>query len=249
MGVKEDLIPRILSNITVYQAGELSEQHRIILDEWDSVRKSSDVSLFIIDSVAWLYHQRVMNAPPEHVGSVARELMGKLELQTKTLINYARDSGASIIFTSWSASKAKKAFEEHQRREMEKDAKKGIVDVRDLDVVLGTYGEDYIGGRFIGYMAKVIARIWRLQGNLRFLVVEAHRERPDNIGLYMQITDKGLQPVPEAKPTPVEKEMMRKLLQEEDEAVSQDTSRSGKDGQTPTRRNTSRKNKHNIRTS
>jgi hypothetical protein len=66
---------------------------------------------------------------------------------------------------------------------MEKDARKGVVDVRDLDVVLGTYGEDYIGGRFIGYMAKVIARIWRLQGNLRFLVVEAHRERPDNIGL------------------------------------------------------------------
>jgi hypothetical protein len=34
---------------------------------------------------------------------------------------------------------------------MEKDARKGVVDVRDLDVVLGTYGEDYIGGRFIGY--------------------------------------------------------------------------------------------------
>jgi RecA/RadA recombinase len=247
MGVKEDLIPRILSNITVYQAGELSEQHRIILDEWDSVRRGSDVSLYVVDSIAWLYHQRVMNAPPEHVGSVARELMGKLELQTKTLINYARDSGASIIFTSWSTSKAKKSFEEHQRREMEKDAKKGVVDVRDLDVVLGTYGEDYIGGRFIGYMAKVISRIWRLQGNLRFLVVEAHRERPDNIGLYMQITEKGLQPVPEAKPTPVEKEMLRKLLQEEDAVVSQDTSRSGKDRQTTTRRNTGRKDKHNIR--
>ena len=96
-------------------------------------------------------------------------------------------------------------------------------------------------------MAKVIARIWRLQGNLRFLVVEAHRERPDNIGLYMQITEKGLQPVPEAKPTPVEKEMLRKLLQEEDEVVSQDTSGSGKDRQTTTRRNTSRKDKHNIR--
>jgi hypothetical protein len=96
-------------------------------------------------------------------------------------------------------------------------------------------------------MAKVISRIWRLQGNLRFLVVEAHRERPDNIGLYMQITERGLQPVPEAKPTPVEKEMLRKLLQEEDEAVSQDTSRSGKDRQTTTRRNTGGKDKHNIR--
>jgi RecA/RadA recombinase len=62
MGVKEDLIPRVLSNITVYQAGELSEQHRIILDEWDSVRRSSDVSLYVVDSIAWLYHQRVMNA-------------------------------------------------------------------------------------------------------------------------------------------------------------------------------------------
>jgi hypothetical protein len=90
----------------------------------DSVRKRSDISLYVVDSIAWLYHQRVMNAPPEHVGSVARELMGRLELQTKTLINYARDSGASIIFTSWSSSKAKKAFEEHQRREMEKEAKK-----------------------------------------------------------------------------------------------------------------------------
>jgi hypothetical protein len=98
-------------------------------------------------------------------------------------------------------------------------------------------------------MAKVISRIWRLQGNLRFLVVEAHRERPDNIGLYMQITEKGLQPVPGAKPTPVEKEMLRKLLQEEDEAVSQDTSGSRKDRQTTTRRNTGRKDKHNIRTS
>jgi hypothetical protein len=96
-------------------------------------------------------------------------------------------------------------------------------------------------------MAKVISRIWRLQGNLRFLVVEAHRERPDNIGLYMQITEKGLQPVPEARPTPVEKEMLRKLLQEEDEAVSQDTSGSRKDRQTTTRRNTGRKDKHNIR--
>jgi hypothetical protein len=87
----------------------------------------------------------------------------------------------------------------------------------------------------------VIARIWRLQGNLRFLVVEAHRERPDNIGLYMQITEKGLQPVPGARPTPVEKEMLRKLLQEEDEAVSQDTSGSRKDRQTTARRNTSGK--------
>jgi len=40
MGVKEELIPRVLSNITVYQAGELSEQHRIILDEWDSRAES-----------------------------------------------------------------------------------------------------------------------------------------------------------------------------------------------------------------
>jgi hypothetical protein len=65
----------------------------------------------------------------------------------------------------------------------------------------------------------------------------------------MQITEKGLQPVPGAKPTPVEKEMLRKLLQEEDEAVSQDTPRSRKDRQTTTRRNTRRKNQHNIRTS
>jgi hypothetical protein len=63
----------------------------------------------------------------------------------------------------------------------------------------------------------------------------------------MQITERGLQPVPGAKPTPVEKEILRKLLQEEDEAVSQDTSRSRKDRQTTTRRNTSRKDKHNIR--
>ena len=243
LGVKEALIPNIISRIMVYQAGEMREQHSIILDEWDEVRKRSDISLFVVDSIAWHYHQRVMNAPSEHVGSVARELIGKLELQTKTLVNYAKDSGASIIFTSWSASKAKKAFEDHQRREMEKAAKRGLVDIRDLDVVLGTYGEDYIGGRFIGYMAKVIARIWRLQGNLRFFVVEAHRERPDNIGLYMQIGEKGLQPVPDAKPIPVERELLRKLLQEEDVVVSEDkdTSGSGEGRQPPTRRAAGRK--------
>lgn len=231
MGVKEDLIPRLISRINIYKANELSEQHKMILETFDEVRRRSEVSLFVVDSIAWHYHQRVMNAPAEHVGSVARELMGKLELQTKTLLNYARDSGATVIFTSWSASKAKKAFEDHQKRVLEKEARKGYVDVRDLDIVLGTYGEDYIGGRFVGYMAKVIARIWRLQGNLRFFVVEAHRERPDNMGLYMQISEKGLHPVPGAKPVPVEKELLRRLLQEEGEAVVKDTSGSGEDRQ------------------
>jgi hypothetical protein len=38
------------------------------------------------------------------------------------------------------------------------------------------------------------------------------------------------------------REILRKLLQEEDAVVSQDTSRSREDRQTPTRRNTGRKN-------
>ena len=242
MGVKEDLISMVRSRINIYQANEMSEQHDIIMDEFDMAVKQYDVSLFVIDSISWHYHQRVMNAPAEHVGSVARELIGKLELQTKTLLKYARDSGASVIFTSWSASKAKKAFEDHQRREMERAAKKGTVDIRDLDVVLGTYGEDYIGGRFIGYLAKVIARIWRLQANRRFFVVEAHREKPDNMGLYMQITEAGLQPLPGAEPVPVEREMLRRLLQEEEAVVSQDTPRSGEGRQPSARRDTRGKN-------
>ncbi|MEM4417687.1 MAG: AAA family ATPase, partial [Nitrososphaerota archaeon] len=211
LGLSEADIPRTTSMIHIYKANEVSEQHRIITDDWNTYRKTNDVGLYVVDSVAWLYHQRVMNAPPEHVGSVAREVMGKLEMQTKTLLGYAADSGASIIYTSWSASKAKKAFEEHQRREMMKTARRGVVDVRDIDVVLGTYGEDYIGGRFIGYMSKVIARIWRLQGDLRFFVVEAHRERPDGIGIYMHIGAAGLQPMPNSQPVRVEQEMIQKL--------------------------------------
>lgn len=242
MGMPQAEIPRTLQHIVVHQASELSEQHKIIMDEWDVFRKTRHVGLFIVDSIAWHYHQRVMNAPSEHVGSVARELLGKLEMETKTLLNYARDSGASVLFTSWSASKAKRAFEEHQRRELQKAARKGIVDTRDLDVVLGTYGEDYIGGRFVGYMAKVIARIWRLQGDLRFFMVEAHRERPDNIGIYLRITERGLQPVEGAKPVRVEAEMARRLVQEEGEVVAgepigvEGSVRSGGAGQAPRRR-------------
>lgn len=241
-GIPSAEIPRMLSRIVIHQAGELSEQHRIITDDWDAFRKTRHVGMYIVDSIAWHYHQRVMNAPSEHVGSVARELMGKLELQTKTLMNYARDSGASVIFTSWSASKAKKSFEDHQRRELQKAARRGIVDTRDLDVVLGTYGEDYIGGRFVGYMAKVITRIWRLQGDLRFFVVEAHRERPDQVGIYMRISEKGLTPVPDAKPVRVEAEMARRLVAEEVEAVADEpidvegSVGSGGAGQAPRRR-------------
>jgi RecA/RadA recombinase len=242
MGVKDDLISMVKSRINVYQANEMSEQHDIIMDEFDMAVKQYDVSLFVVDSISWHYHQRVMNVPSEHVGGVARELIGKLELQTKTLLKYAKDSGASVIFTSWSASKAKKAFEDHQRREMERAAKKGTIDIRDLDVVLGTYGEDYIGGRFIGYLAKVIARIWRLQANRRFFVVEAHKEKPDTMGLYMQITEAGLQPLPGAEPVPVEREMLRRLLQEEEAVVSQDTPRSGEGRQPSARRDTRGKN-------
>jgi RecA/RadA recombinase len=222
-GVKEADIPRILSQIQIFKANELSEQHNLIMKDWDQLRKTRDIGLYVVDSVAWHYHQRVMNAPSEHVGSIARELMGKLELETKTLLNYASQTGACIVFTSWSASKAKKAFEQHQLRELEKSAKKGFVDVRDLDVVLGAYGEDYIGGRFLGYISKVILRIWRLQGDLRFLVVEAHREKRDNIGIYMRLTDRGLVPAEGAKPVPVEAEMRRRLVEEEDVAVAQDT--------------------------
>lgn len=231
MGVEQAKIPHVVSSIRLYQAGELSEQHSIIMEDWAGLVKTMDVGMFIVDSVAWHYHQRVMNAPSEHVGSVARELMGKLELETKTLLNYAKNSGATVVFTSWSASKAKKAFEAHQVRELEKAARKGFVDVRDLDVVLGTYGEDYIGGRFLGYMAKVIARIWRLQGDLRFFVVEAHREKPDNIGVYMRITGAGLQPVDGAKPVRLEAEMRRRLVEEEAVAVAQDSDGSGESRQ------------------
>jgi RecA/RadA recombinase len=227
MGVKQELIHRLISNVLIYQAGELSEQHKIVMDEWGGLVKKAEVGMFVIDSIAWHYHQRVMNAPTEHVGSVARELMGKLELQTKTLLNYAKNSGATVLFTSWSASKAKKAFEQHQIRELEKAAKKGLIDVRDLDIVLGTYGEDYIGGRFLGYIAKVIARIWRLQGDLRFFVIEAHREKPDNIGLYMRLTDRGLVPAQGAKPTRLENEMRRRLVEEEAVVVASDEDTDG----------------------
>ncbi|MEM1988183.1 MAG: AAA family ATPase [Candidatus Caldarchaeum sp.] len=235
MGFNEADIPRIVSMVHIYKANEISEQHRIITDDWDMFRKTNDVQLYVVDSIAWLYHQRVMNAPSEHVGSVAREVMGKLEMQTKTLLGYAAGPGASIIYTSWSASKAKKAFEEHQRREMARTAKKGVVDVRDIDIVLGTYGEDYIGGRFVGYMSKVIARIWRLQGDLRFFVVEAHREKPDGIGIYMRIGAAGLQPMPNSQPVRVEQEMIQRLVREE-EAVVADTVGSGGSGQAAGRR-------------
>ncbi|MEM2591166.1 MAG: ATPase domain-containing protein [Thermofilaceae archaeon] len=230
-GVHEADIPRIISRIQIFKANELSEQHAVIMKDWDQLRKTHDIGLYVVDSVAWHYHQRVMGAPPEHVGSIARELMGKLELEAKTLLNYASQTGACIIFTSWSASKAKKAFEQHQIRELEKSARKGIVDIRDVDIVLGTYGEDYIGGRFLGYIAKVIARIWRLQGDLRFFVVEAHREKPDNIGIYMRLTEKGLVPVDGAKPMPLESEMRRRLLSEEEAAVAQDSDGNREAGQ------------------
>ncbi|MEM4384181.1 MAG: ATPase domain-containing protein [Candidatus Caldarchaeum sp.] len=214
---------RAVSLIHIHQANELSDQHRIITEDWRTAVETFDVGLFVVDSIAWHYHQRVMNAPSEHVGSVARELLGKLEQETKTLLSYAKKSNASVIFTTWSASKAKKAFEQHQLRELEKSARKGYVDVRDLDIVLGTYGEDYIGGRFLGYMAKVIARIWRLQGDMRFFVIEAHREKPDGVGLYMRVTEAGLQPVEGAKPARVEVEMRRRLVEEEAAAVAQDS--------------------------
>lgn len=234
MGFNEADIPRILSMIQIFKANEISEQHRIITFDWDTFRKTNDVQLYVVDSIAWLYHNRVMNAPSEHVGSVAREVMGKLEMQTKTLLSYA-SAGASVIYTSWSASKAKKAFEEHTRRELMRTARKGIVDTRDIDVVLGTYGEDYIGGRFIGYMSKVIARIWRLQGDLRFFVVEAHREKPDGVGIYMRISAAGLQPLPDSKPVRVEQEMIQRLVREE-EAVVADSVGSGGSGQAAGRR-------------
>jgi RecA/RadA recombinase len=236
MGVKEDLISMVKSRINVYRAAEMAQQHDIIMNEFDMAVKQYDVSLFVVDSISWHYHQRVMNAPAEHVGSVAREMIGRLESQTKTLLKYAEDTGASVIFTSWSASKAKKAFEDHQRREVQRAAKKGIIDIRDLDLVLGTFGGDFIGGRYIGYLAKVIARIWRLQGNRRFFVVEAHREKPDNMGLYMQITEAGLQPLPGAEPVPVERVMLSRLLEEEEAVVSQDTARGGEGRQPSARR-------------
>jgi RecA/RadA recombinase len=222
LGVSEADIPSVVSRITIFKAYDLGDQHRIITEDWGEITQTGEVGMFAVDSVAWHYHQRVMNTPSEMVGAVARELLGRLEMEIKTLLKYAEKTGASIIYTSWSASKAKKAFEEHQRRELEKAARKGFVDTRDLDVVLGTYGEDYIGGRFIGYMAKVIARIWRLQGDLRFFVVEAHREKRDNIGIYMRVSEKGLHPVDGAKPVPVESEMRRRLIAEEEKAVEAD---------------------------
>jgi len=242
LGIQEADIPRTISMIKLFQAGELHEQHKIIMDDWDNLRKTFDVGMFIVDSVAMHYHRRVMNAPAEHVGSVAREILGKLEVETNALLNYAKNSGATVLYTSWSASKAKKAFEAHQLRELEKQARKGVIDLRDLDVVLGTYGEDYIGGRFLGYVAKVIARIWRLQGDLRFFVVEAHREKPDNIGIYMRLTEKGLQPAEGASPVRLEAEMKRRLVQEEEVVIAQDSDGSGEAGQPSGRRMGRRKN-------
>jgi archaellum biogenesis ATPase FlaH len=229
--VKKGLVrdfPResISTYLHLYTATSLAEQHEIVTEEFVEKFKEEDVGLVVIDSVAVYYHARVVNAPREYAATEAKEVMGKISSELMTIQRYAAKQGAPIIVISWSASKAGYALQKWQKKQLLEGIKTGKAEISDvyanLDVLLGTFGMDFIGGQYLGYRAHFLLRLFRLPGELRYAYLTAHGDKPDGYGLQMVMTEAGLVPAPNAKIERPTEQYIRELVAKEEEEVKKD---------------------------
>jgi RecA/RadA recombinase len=229
--VKKSLVkdfPResISNYLHLYTATSLAEQHEIVTEDFIEKLREEDVGLVVIDSVAVYYHDRVINAPRELTASEAREVMGKISNELMRIQREASKQGAPIIAISWSASKAGYALQKWQKRQLIEGIKTGKAEISDvyanLDILLGTFGTDFIGGQFLGYRAHFLLRLFRLPGELRYAYLTAHGDRPDGYGLQMVMTEAGLVPAPNAKIERPTEQYIRELAAKEEEEVRKD---------------------------
>jgi len=216
----------ISTYLHLYTATSLAEQHEIVTEEFVEKFKEEDVGLVVIDSVAVYYHARVVNAPREYAATEAKEVMGKISNELMTIQRHAVKHGAPIIVISWSASKAGYALQKWQKKQLLEGIKTGKAEISDiyanLDVLLGTFGMDFIGGQYLGYRAQFLLRLFRLPGELRYAYLTAHGDRPDGYGLQMVMTEAGLVPAPNAKIERPTEQYIRELVAKEEEEVRKD---------------------------
>jgi hypothetical protein len=224
--VKEFPRESISTYLHLYTATSLAEQHEIVTEDFIEKLREEDVGLVVIDSVAVYYHDRVINAPRELTASEAREVMGKISNELMRIQREASKRGAPIIVISWSASKAGYALQKWQKRQLIEGIKTGKAEISDvyanLDILLGTFGTDFIGGQFLGYRAHFLLRLFRLPGELRYAYLTAHGDRPDGYGLQMVMTEAGLVPAPNAKIERPTEQYIRELAAKEEEEVRKD---------------------------
>jgi hypothetical protein len=226
-GLVRDFPRENVSNyLHLYTATSLAEQHEIVTEDFIEKLREEDVGLVVIDSVAVYYHDRVINAPREFTATEAREVMGKVSNELMRIQREASKQGAPIIVISWSASKAGYALQKWQKRQLIEGIKTGKAEISDvyanLDVLLGTFGMDFIGGQFLGYRAHFLLRLFRLPGELRYAYLTAHGDRPDGYGLQMVMTEAGLVPAPNAKIERPTEQYIRELAAKEEEEVRKD---------------------------
>jgi len=216
----------ISTYLHLYTATSLAEQHEIVTEEFVEKFKEEDVGLVVIDSVAVYYHARVVNAPREYAATEAKEVMGKISNELMIIQRHAVKHGAPIIVISWSASKAGYALQKWQKKQLLEGIKTGKAEISDiyanLDVLLGTFGMDFIGGQYLGYRAQFLLRLFRLPGELRYAYLTAHGDRPDGYGLQMVMTEAGLVPAPNAKIERPTEQYIRELVAKEEEEVRKD---------------------------
>jgi hypothetical protein len=224
--VKEFPRESISTYLHLYTATSLAEQHEIVTEDFIEKLREEDVGLVVIDSVAVYYHDRVINAPRELTASEAREVMGKISNELMRIQREASKRGAPIIVISWSASRAGYALQKWQKRQLIEGIKTGKAEISDvyanLDILLGTFGTDFIGGQFLGYRAHFLLRLFRLPGELRYAYLTAHGDRPDGYGLQMVMTEAGLVPAPNAKIERPTEQYIRELAAKEEEEVRKD---------------------------
>jgi archaellum biogenesis ATPase FlaH len=226
-GLVKDFPRESISNyLHLYTATSLAEQHEIVTEEFVEKFKEEDVGLVVIDSVAVYYHARVVNAPREYAATEAKEVMGKISNELMIIQRHAVKHGAPIIVISWSASKAGYALQKWQKKQLLEGIKTGKAEISDvyanLDVLLGTFGMDFIGGQYLGYRAQFLLRLFRLPGELRYAYLTAHGDRPDGYGLQMVMTEAGLVPAPNAKVERPTEQYIRELAAKEEEEVRKD---------------------------
>lgn len=219
-------VPNIPKQLFLWTANSLKEQHDLVMNDMVEKIEEGDVGVAVIDSIAIHYHSQVMNAPREMMASVAREIQGRLETEIHNLQKAAAKSGTCVIVTSWSASQAKASLQEWQRKQVERGLTSGELSVPDLyrylDVLIGSYGFDFVGGQYLGYRAHFLLRIFRVGADLRHAYLVAHGDRPDGYGMYMVMRDHGLVPVEGAKVEKVSEVALKGLIRKEEEIVREE---------------------------
>jgi len=161
---------KVVDLIKFYQPTEFDELMKIVSKEIPTLVSEEKLSplLISVDPIVAIYRGIVLRTPGKFKMSVMGQYTGKIDLLLVVLRKLAVDYGCPSIITSWKGSKVGEAM----------GADEGEVPM--------------IGGRAMGFLAKVVVELKTLEGAMREAVLWKHRSKPDGSTCKFRLSGSGV---------------------------------------------------------